>query len=308
MTVDKQVLSRRSILKVAAVALAAGTVGAHTAPRAQAQNRALGTVLDYAVGVPSAQSIKAAGHLGAIRYVSRPRPGTESWMTGKPVKESETRDLATHGLFTASVYQYGKSDTADWRQGATGAAVHAPQAIALHRAAGGPTGVPIYVAIDDNPTRAQYTGQIKPYLRAFETALTAAGYSLGIYGNYSTIDWAITDGLGDYFWQHEWGSNGRIHPKIHLHQVRIDKDTVGGVRVDINNVYRSDWGQWQPGKAAAPTTPATPSKPAEQIEDQPASTVQASSIPDINLNGSSVSGEQLQQGVNIATQVAQYLR
>lgn len=304
MTVDKQPFSRRSILKVAAVALAAGTVGAQTAPRAQAQNRVLGTVLDYAAGVPSASAVKAAGHIGAVRYVSQPRPGTESWMIGKPVKLSETRDFAAHGLYTASVYQFGKADTADWLLGAAGATTHAPQAISLHRAAGGPAGVPIYVAIDDNPTRTQYLNQIKPYLRAFATALAGAGYRLGVYGNYSTIDWAIADGLGDYYWQHNWGSGGRIHPQAHLHQVRIDKDTVGGVRVDINHVYKRDWGQWQPGKAGTPAAPAAPSRPAPQ----PARGGQSSSIPDININGSSVSGEQIQQGVNIATQIAQHLR
>lgn len=308
MNVDKLSLSRRSVLKAAAVALAAGTVGARAVPSAQAAPKVLGTVIDYSAGVPSGASVKAAGHLGAVRYVSKPRPGAESWMLGKPVSLKETRDFAANGLYTASVYQFGRAETADWLNGAAGAAVHAPQAIALHQAAGGPTGVPIYVAIDDNPTRTQYVNQIKPYLTAFKAALAAGGYQMGVYGNYSTIDWAIADGLGTYFWQHNWGSNGQTHAKAHLHQVRLNKDTVGGVKVDINYVYRANWGQWQPGKVASPTKPAPNPAPAPAPAPAPGNQAQTSSIPDVNINGSSVSGEQIRQGLDIAAQIAQKVR
>ena len=62
-------LSRRSLFKAGAIALAAGAVGSH-APAALAVGPALGTIVDFSAGVPSAGAIKAAGHLGAIRYVS----------------------------------------------------------------------------------------------------------------------------------------------------------------------------------------------------------------------------------------------
>ena len=103
------------------------------------------------------------------------------------------------------------------------------------------------MAIDDNPTRAQYTGQIRPYLQAFGVALAAAGYQLGIYGNYNVIEWAVQDGLGSFFWMHNWGSNGQIHPRTTIHQIRIDQDKLDGIGIDINNVHAADWGQWTPG-------------------------------------------------------------
>lgn len=276
-------LSRRSAL------LAAGIGGAAlaAAPRAHAQNRVLGTVIDYAAGVPSAQSIKNAGHLGAVRYVSQRRPGTESWMLGKPVTLQETRALETLGLKTASVYQFGKGSTADWKRGAAGAATHAPQAITLHAAAGGPRNRPIYMAIDDNPTRDEYNRLIRPYLQACKLALEAAGYQLGIYGNYFTIEWAIADGLGEFFWQHNWGSQGRIHPRAQLHQIRIDKDRVGGVGVDINNVYAHDWGQW------------TPSNVVDKVVPAPAPGA-APSLPDVQLPG----GSSLSQVADLVNSVA----
>ena len=251
-------INRRTFLKAAAGMATLGAAGILAAPRAAAVGPVLGTVIDYAAGVPSAASIKAAGHLGAVRYVSNRRPGTKNWMIGKPVTLAETRSFAQLGLQTASVYQYGKAETADWKRGAAGAATHAPQAIALHVAAGGPTNRPIYVAIDDNPTRAQYNNQIRPYLRAFKVALEAAGYRLGIYGNYYVIDWAIADGLGEYFWLHNWGSDGRIHPRTTIHQIRIDKDKLDGVGIDMNNVHARDWGQWTPGNVVDDVVPNIP--------------------------------------------------
>lgn len=244
-------ISRRSFLQFAAIGAAAATLGVAGAPKAHAQlGPILGTVIDFSAGVPSASSIKAAGHLGAVRYVSQPRPDAQ-WMAGKPVRLAETTANAALGLATASVYQYGRANTADWLKGAAGAVVHAPQAIAIHKAAGGPTGVPIYVAIDDNPTRAQYTGQIRPYLQSFKTSLEAAGLKLGVYGNYNVIEWATQDGLGEYFWMHDWGSGGKIHPRTTIHQLpQSQQRVIDGITVDINNVYAKDWGQWVPGAPA----------------------------------------------------------
>jgi len=256
-------MNRRGFLRASALALAAGAVGtAATAPQAAAQGRILGTVIDYAAGVPSAASIRAAGHLGAVRYVSQRRPGTESWMVGKPVTLVETVSLAQHNLHTASVYQFGRAEPADWLRGAAGALEHAPQAIALHVAAGGPTGRPIYIAIDDDPTRAQYENQIRPYLRAFSAALQAAGYQTGVYGNYHVVEWCTQDGIGEFFWMHDWGSGGRIHPRTTIHQLpQSQQRVIDGVTVDINHVYATDWGQWIPHVPHVPVPPAPPATP-----------------------------------------------
>ncbi|AWB83629.1 DUF1906 domain-containing protein [Corynebacterium liangguodongii] len=232
-------LSRRSFFAATGIAAAA------LAAPARAKATVLGTVLDYSAGVPSGSSVRTAGHVGAVRYVSRPRPGAE-WMRAKPVTAAESVDFSAAGLATASVYQFGKGETADWRGGAASAAVHAPQAIAFHFAAGGPTGRPIYIAIDDNPTWDQYIGQIRPYLRAFGAALAAVGLHTGVYGNYNTIQWAADDGIGPFYWMHDWGSGGRIHPLAALHQVGGRRAWIDGVECDVNNVYATDWGQWNP--------------------------------------------------------------
>jgi hypothetical protein len=241
-------MSRRDVLKCAAAVPAVVGLGAGLEavasmlgpPRASAAP--LGVLLDYAAGVISAADIRAAGAAGAIRYVSDRRPGG-AWMLGKPIQLPEARDLYHSGLKIVSCYQYGKQDTADWLGGQTAAVQHAQRGWQLHVAAGGSYGAPIYASIDDDPTPAQYKQQVAPYLRGWEAVL--GHQRLGVYANSKTIDWALQDGLGSYFWQHNWGSpKGFVHPAAHLHQVEIDKRNVGGVGVDVNHILKPRFGQW----------------------------------------------------------------
>jgi hypothetical protein len=238
-------ISRRDLLKYAAAAPAAlglgaglqSVLGATTASAAP-----YGVLLDYAAGVLSASDIRSAGALGAIRYVSDRRPGG-AWMLGKPIELPEARDLYKGGLKIVSCYQYGKESTADWLGGHAAGVQHAQRGFQLHTAAGGPVGAPIYASIDDDPTPAQYKAQVAPYLRGWESVL--GHQRVGVYANSKTIEWAVQDGLGSYFWQHNWGSpGGTPHPAAALHQVEIDKRHVGGVGVDINHILKPRFGQW----------------------------------------------------------------
>jgi hypothetical protein len=142
-----------------------------------------------------------------------------------------------------SCYQYGKQDSADWLGGQNAGVAHAKRGWQLHVAAGGSYGAPIYASIDDDPSYEQYKNQVAPYLRGWEAVL--GHQRVGVYANSKTIDWALHDGLGSYFWQHNWGSpQGFTHPAAHLHQVQIDKQNVGGVGVDINHILQPRFGQW----------------------------------------------------------------
>jgi hypothetical protein len=232
------------VLKFAAAAPGLVTLGAAAAALRAAPVSAgsLGTLLDYAAGVIPAGQIKAAGAVGAIRYVSDRRPGG-AWMLGKPIQLAEARDLHGGGLKIVSCYQFGKGSTSDWVGGAAAGMQHAKRGLELHTAAGGPAGAPIYASIDDDPSLEQYKNQIVPYLRSWESVV--GHQRTGVYANSKTIEWALHDGLGAYFWQHNWGSpKGYAHPAAHLHQVEIDKRTVGGVGVDINEILKPEFGQW----------------------------------------------------------------
>ena len=232
------------MLKLTAATPAALGLGAAASAlfAAPASAEPLGVLLDYAAGVIKASDLRAAGAAGAIRYVSDRRPGGQ-WMLGKPIQLPEARDLYHNGLKIVSCYQYGKQDSADWLGGQAAGITHAKRGWALHVAAGGSYGAPIYASIDDDPTPDQYKQQVAPYLRAWESVL--GHQRVGVYANSKTIDWALQDGLGAWFWQHNWGSpKGYTHPAAHLHQVEIDARKVAGVGVDLNNIMKPQFGQW----------------------------------------------------------------
>jgi hypothetical protein len=236
-------VSRRDLLKFAAATPALLALGVAAASVSAAPATAsLGTLLDYAAGVIPASQIRAAGAVGSIRYVSDRRPGG-NWMLGKPIQVAEARDLSSNGLKIVSCYQFGKGNSADWLGGAGAGAKHAERGMQLHAAAGGPATAPIYASIDDDPSYDQYKQLIAPYLRSWESVV--GHQRTGVYANSKTIDWALHDGLGSYFWQHNWGSpKGFAHPAASLHQVEIDKRSVGGVGVDINEILKPEFGQW----------------------------------------------------------------
>ncbi|WP_067534460.1 DUF1906 domain-containing protein [Nocardia crassostreae] len=235
-------VSRRSFLTGAA-ALATGVTAGLTLPAPAAQARQqLGTLLDYAGGVPAAEVISAEGHMGVIRYVSDRRPGAE-WMAGKPLLAREVEALAAAGLTVVSCYQFGKGPTADWRGGYEAGLKHAARGLLLHKSAGGPDHAPIYASIDDNPAAAEWESQIDPYLRGWETVLGRD--RVGVYANTPTIDFIRDVGLCSFFWQHNWGTpKGYVHPQAHLHQFEIDKRAVDGIGVDVNSVLAPQYGQW----------------------------------------------------------------
>lgn len=246
-------LSRRNLFKYAAAGSAVAGLAAVSGTTSVAHAGSLGTLLDYSAGVPSAQSIRAAGYAGAIRYVSDRRPDA-NWMVGKPVKASEVNALTAAGLQVVSCYQFGKGATADWREGFAGGKRHAERGLELHRQAGGPGGRPIYASIDDNPTTAEINNLIKPYLEGW--ASVVGNRNLGVYGNTKVIDAVITAGIGTWYWQHNWGSpTGYVHPRAHLHQFEIDKRMVDGVGVDLNSILAVDYGQWSLAGAAVPNVP-----------------------------------------------------
>lgn len=234
-------VSRRDLFKYAAVGSAAA-VGLAAVSTQAARADGLGTLIDYSGGVPSPESIRAAGHLGAIRYVSDRRPGAE-WMLGKPMKRDEADALTEAGLEVVSNYQFGKGETSDWKGGFAAGVKHAKRGLELHRAAGGPENRPIYVSIDDNPTAVQFATLIAPYILGWESIVGPE--NTGIYANSPTIELASIAGLGQWYWQHNWGTpKGFRHPAAHVHQVQIDKAKIDGIGIDLNVILKPDYGQW----------------------------------------------------------------
>ena len=125
-------------------------------------------LFDYAAGVLSAADIRPPGP-GAIRYVSDRRPGAQwMWANRSRSTRPETCIRGSEDRLQLPVRQTGDRRLA---RRAVAGVTHAKRGLELHTAAGGPTGAPIYASIDDNPSYQQYTQQIAPYLRGWESVI-----------------------------------------------------------------------------------------------------------------------------------------
>lgn len=211
------------------------------------------TLIDFSAAFPSAESVKAAGHKGVMCYVSESRPGSR--FGAKPLTKSAVDMYLDAGLTVTALYQFGKTGYApapsDWLAGFDGGVRHATEARRILVAAGLPANSIVYAPVDDNPTLDQWNTYIAPFLKGWESV---AGHdATGVYCNTWCIDWALEDGVGSKFMQHNWsGGKKDQHPAAHLHQVEIDKRTVGGVGVDLVNICKPDYGFAVRGGAPAP--------------------------------------------------------
>ena len=218
----------------------------------------MATVIDYAGGVPAAAAVKAAGHVGAVRYLSPPRPG--SGLAGKPISRREVEDYEKHGLDLAFVWQYGK-DSPDVMRGARGGELDAKAADETLRSLGRP-GAPVFFAVDFDISLPEWNSTAVDYFRA---AVRVLGRErVGIYGHSRVVAWAQQDGvvadLGGgrvLGWvTKSWGSKD-FHGYAVLFQRIVDtKSTPGpkvdGVVVDVNDVLHDYWGQSPPPRKEEP--------------------------------------------------------
>lgn len=207
----------------------------------------LATVLDYSAAPIAAEKIKAAGHSGAVRYISPPR---EAWMKGKPATKEEVNDFRQHGLDIAFVWQYGGADAPDSMRGRDGGFKDATAAD-LRLKSIGAEGWPVFFAVDFDITLDQWNQTAVDY---FKAACEVLGRErVGIYGHSRVIAWAVEDkvvanlgGGRTLGWQTPAWSNGQRAPEAVLYQGTHNVPGPAGVQVDVNDVLHSYWGQTRP--------------------------------------------------------------
>lgn len=221
------------------------------------------TVIDYSAGVPSAQAVKRAGHVGAVRYISPPR---EAWMKGKPVHRQEIDDYDAHGLKTAMVWQFGKVKNPDVMRGYDGGVADA-QAAQAHLINIRCAGHPVFFAVDFDIDRGQWDSTARAY---FEGAASVIGKQrVGIYGHADVVRWARDDEvvarvdsqriLGWVTKGYSKGQTGSDYAVLYQRVVDT-KATPGpvidGVTVDVNDIYHPEWGWRALGDNTQTTTPS----------------------------------------------------
>ncbi|QGJ95073.1 lysin A [Gordonia phage RedWattleHog] len=212
--------------------------------------------IDFSAAQIDPKAIKAAGITAVINYVSEARPSA-SWMKAvKPMSADYAARLRAEGIEIVSNYQFGKTGDptpSDWRGGYEAGKRHGQIALANHWKANGAPWRPCYAPCDDNPTPAEVENYVLPFIKGW--AEVWGEEWTGIYCNAPT--WDQLKKLGApvrWFWQHNWDGRSEHphHPDAHMHQVRIDKDKVGGVGVDWNILLKDDYGQWSRGKNPNP--------------------------------------------------------
>lgn len=234
----------------------------------------MATVVDYAGGVPSAASIKAAGHVGAVRYISPARPGA-AWMKGKPMLRGEVEDFRAHGLDIACIWQFGKDrDSSDVMRGAVGGELDALSAD-QHLKSIGLDGWPVYFAVDFPIGLTDWNDTAVHYFRAAAKVLGKG--RVGIYGHSRVCHWAgPEDGViaevspGRYLAMvtRGWSTPGETGAGYAtLYQGIVDTEStpgpvVGGVVVDVSDVLHDYWGQRPPNESPKEVVPVSaPIKP-----------------------------------------------
>jgi hypothetical protein len=188
--------------------------------------------LDYSAGFPGAARIKAAGYVGAIRYIGF--PGRR-----KCTNRAELDDFTANGLGMALVYQDG---TGDWLGGYDGGRAAAGRARGHADSIGFPGDRPIYFAIDRDVVSAPEFNAVVEYLRGASSVLGVD--RVGVYGEYDVTVRCRSAGVASWYWQcRAWsGTPVRLDPERHVYQ-RVGQVNVGGIGCDVNDVLKSDWGQ-----------------------------------------------------------------
>ena len=212
--------------------------------------------IDFSASQIDPAAIKSAGVEAVINYISEARPSAPWMKAVKPMSKDYSDRLRGQGIEIVSNYQFGKTGDAtpsDWRGGYEAGKRHATVALSNHWKAGGTPWRPCYAPCDDNPTQDEVTNLVLPFIKGW--AEVWGKEWTGIYCNAQTWDWLkALDAPVSWFWQHNWDGKREHphHPDAHMHQVRIDKDKVGGVGVDWNILLRDDYGQWSKSKNPNP--------------------------------------------------------
>jgi hypothetical protein len=124
------------------------------------------------------------------------------------------------------------------RNGFAQGVADAQEALRALERLGVPTDTPVYYTVDFPATDGS---EIDAYFRGVNSVVPVS--QVGVYGNYTTIDWAYTKGLATYFCQsNAWPQPEGWNPVAQMRQ-DVTSLTIGGVHCDRLTVTTDDFGQ-----------------------------------------------------------------
>lgn len=148
----------------------------------------LGLWVDYSAGRPGGAALKAAGIVGALRYLDAGSPG-------KLITAVEYTDLVAHGVRVLLVVELGVHDA---EGGYSAGVVAAQRAVATARSLGIPDSVGIASAADEHLSATQVPTSVD-YVRGFRDVLGLA--RTGCYGFAEHVDAVHTAAMATWFWK-----------------------------------------------------------------------------------------------------------
>lgn len=187
--------------------------------------------VDFTAG-PSTAALKKAGVHFVCRYLST---------AGNPknLTASEARKLHAAGISIALVFETTGNRALG---GATAGKADAKTARAQAAARGVPVKVPIYFAVDFDPTPQQLRN-VLAYIRGAASVLTPA--RTGVYGGRTAVKACLDAKACKYAWQTYAWSGGVWDPRAHIHQY-LNGQRLSGATVDFNRAVKQNFGQWAP--------------------------------------------------------------
>lgn len=190
----------------------------------------MATALDYSAGRPTGAAVKAAQHVGVVRYIGTPG-------RTKNLTKAEYQDMVRNGIGVALVYENRAGDAAGgWNAGMTAAKLARADADSV----GFPRDRPIYFAVDSDQVTAVNFAAVSAYLDGAASVLGTVAL-VGVYGEFDVIEKNVGS-HARFGWQTAAWSGGRRSGKAHLFQ-RLGQIYVGGIQVDVNDILAADWGQ-----------------------------------------------------------------
>lgn len=180
---------------------------------------------------PSVKALNSAGIEFVIRYVST---------AGNPknITASEARKLKKAGKGIVIVFETtGTRALAGRIAGRLDARLAITQVNAV-----GLSGIPIYFAIDFEPTTTDLAPIAKYFTGVNEILVRSR---VGAYGAFNAIRYLFEHKLIRYGYQTYAWSGGLRYTAAQLYQFSNDH-TIGGVSVDFDRAYAADYGQYKP--------------------------------------------------------------
>jgi hypothetical protein len=206
--------------------------------------------VDYSFSRPNLDQLWDAGIRAVSRYLS--------WLpNGKVIQPAEAQALLAHGFGIALNWEY---DIHDCLGGAPLGRVHAKEAVRQAYNLGYPLGKTIYFSCDFDASESQQP-TINAYIRAAGEVVKAAGYRIGIYGDYWVVKRLMDANLIDDAWQAYAWSGGLWDARAHLRQTRNGVH-LAGADLDLDQITGETY-FWNQTQTAAPTV----SVPVEEGEE-----------------------------------------